>query len=289
MSACASRVPGCAPELRAYLRDIDATGLLSREEERTLAGRIAQGDPTARDRLVRANLRLVVHIAKDYLGRGVAYEDLIAEGNLGLMRAAEGYDGEAGTRFSTYAAYWVKQSLRRAVINQGKPVRLPHHAVTLLSKWRTATRAFEEAQGRVPAAEEVAEMLRLPRKKLELVAQALEINRRLASVEASGEDEDALGSLADEGSEAAGDRAIASEDRERLLAGLGRLEGREATVLRMRFGLAPHAPMTLAEVGKCLGLTRERVRQIEDRAIEHLGAELLKRMRDDAANCAVAM
>src|SRR5256885_8883045 len=138
MRSSTCRRARCAPDLGAYLRDIDGTARLSRQEEGALAARVAQGDPHARDHRVRANLRLVVHLAKTYLGRGVALEDLIAEGNLGLLRAVEGYDGQAGVPFSTYASFWIKQSIRRVVIHQGKPVRLPQYAVTLLSKWRRA-------------------------------------------------------------------------------------------------------------------------------------------------------
>ena len=180
---------GYAPELQTYLQDIGGTALLSRQEENELAGRIALGDPYARDHLIRANLRLVVNLARSYLGRGLPLEDLIAEGNLGLMRAVEGYDGQAGVRFSTYASFWIKQSIRNAVIKQGKPVRLPVHVMTLLSKWRQASAVLGERLGRTPEPEEVAKVLRLSNEKLALVTQALEVNRFVARTRDLGEDD----------------------------------------------------------------------------------------------------
>jgi RNA polymerase primary sigma factor len=277
MSIHARRQPEPGPGLGSYLQDIDGAALLSRRLEKELAEQVAQGDPYARDRLIRANLRLVVHIAKRYLGRALSLEDLIAEGNLGLMRAVEGYDHKVGVRFSTYASFWIKQSMRRAVILHGKPIRLPQYVVTLLSKWRRASSALGERLGRTPRPEEVAEALRLSRKKLALVTQALEVNRLLARPDDLGEDESDDGAMArviDERSSAAEDQLIQADDLKRIFANLERLVEREATVLRMRFGLDPYSPMTLQEVGDNLGLTRERVRQLEKQAIGQLIAEL---------------
>ena len=255
MRTRAGRRSRYASELQTYLQDIDGTALLSRQEENELAERIARGDPHSRERLIRANLRLVVHIAKGYLGRGLSLEDLIAEGNLGLMRAVESYDRKVGVRFSTYASFWIKQSIRRAVILHGKPIRLPHHVVTLLSKWRRASSALGERLGRTPGPEEVAEALRLPKKKLALVTQALEVNRLLAHPDELGEDDDddAMARLIDMRSSAAEDLLIEADDLERIFAALERLEEREATVLRMRFGLDPYSPMTLGEIGEGTG------------------------------------
>ena len=136
-----------ASPLQIYLQDINDTPLLSAEQERELAERVAAGDPYAREHMVKANLRLVVNIARGYLGKGLGLEDLIEEGNLGLMRAVEGFDGMMETRFSTYASYWIKQSIRRAVMNNGKPIRLPAYMVSLLAKWKRATNGPDRAAG----------------------------------------------------------------------------------------------------------------------------------------------
>src|SRR6266436_4028363 len=162
--------------LQIYLHDINDTPLLSAQDERDLAARVAEGDPYARDHMVKANLRLVVNIARGYLGKGLCLEDLIEEGNLGLMRAVEGFDGMMDTRFSTYASYWIKQSIRRAVMNNGKPIRLPAYMVTLLSKWKRANDVLNEQLGRAPTSEEVGKALKLSKKKVGMVAKAIRVN-----------------------------------------------------------------------------------------------------------------
>src|SRR5215472_18298993 len=165
-----------ASPLQIYLHDINDTPLLSAEQERELAERVAQGDPYAREHMVKANLRLVVNIARGYLGRGLSLEDLIEEGNLGLMRAVEGFDGMMDTRFSTYASYWIKQSIRRAVMNNGKPIRLPAYMVSLLAKWKRVTNGLTERLGRAPTPDEVGRVLRLSKKKVGIVAKAIKVN-----------------------------------------------------------------------------------------------------------------
>ena len=160
-----------ASPLQIYLQDINDTPLLSAEQERELADRVAAGDPYAREHMVKANLRLVVNIARGYLGKGLSLEDLIEEGNLGLMRAVEGFDGRMETRFSTYASYWIKQSIRRSVMNNGKPIRLPAYMVSLLSKWKRATAILTDRMGRVPTPDEVGKALRLSKKKIGIVGQ----------------------------------------------------------------------------------------------------------------------
>ena len=152
--------------LETYLREINETALLTAEEELMLAKKIGEGDVLARDRMVRANLRLVVNIARGYTGKGLGLQDLIEEGNLGLLRAVEGFDPTVGTRFSTYASYWIKQSIKRALINSAKTIRIPAYMVELLSKWRRATVRLSEELGRTPTNEEVARVLGLPKKKL---------------------------------------------------------------------------------------------------------------------------
>src|SRR3954470_7612531 len=169
--------------LGSYFREIDTTPLLDGDKEKELAYRIEEGDAEARDHLVRANLRLVVNIARGYLGRGLGLEDLIAEGNLGLMRAVEGFDGHMETRFSTYASYWIKQSIRRAVMNNGKPIRLPAYMVSLLAKWRRASAVLGERLGRPATPEEVGKALKLSKKKVGMVAKAIRVNELIPHCE----------------------------------------------------------------------------------------------------------
>ncbi len=161
--------------LETYLREINETALLTAQDERDLAGQIAEGDVRARDRMVRANLRLVVNIARGYAGKGLSLQDLIEEGNLGLLRAVEGFDPAMGTRFSTYASYWIKQSIKRALINSAKTIRIPAYMVELLSKWRRANARLSEELGRTPTPEEIARVLGLPKKKLPIIKKAIRI------------------------------------------------------------------------------------------------------------------
>jgi RNA polymerase primary sigma factor len=257
--------------LQIYLHDINDTPLLSAQEERDLAERVAIGDPLAREHMVKANLRLVVNIARGYLGKGLNLEDLIEEGNLGLMRAVEGFDGMMSTRFSTYASYWIKQSIRRAVMNNGKPIRLPAYMVSLLSKWRRATAVLADRLGRAPSHEEVGKALRLSKKKMGIVAKAIRVNNltpHSENLEDSGPALDDV--LADERNKGAETQLIEADDLDRIFGFLSSLEDREATVIRMRFGLDSYNPMTLREVGENLGLTRERVRQLESHALQKL-------------------
>ena len=258
--------------LQIYLQDINDTPLLSAEEERELAERVAAGDPMAREHMVKANLRLVVNIARGYLNKGLNLEDLIEEGNLGLMRAVEGYDGMMDTRFSTYASYWIKQSIRRAVMNNGKPIRLPAYMVTLLAKWKRASNILAERLGRQPTHEEVGRALKLSKKKVGIVAKAIRVNG-LTHQPDHGSDEDGHvldDVLTDDRGKAPEEAMIESDDLERVLGRLDALDEREASVVRMRFGLEPFEPMTLREVGEHLGLTRERVRQLENQALRKL-------------------
>ena len=162
--------------LETYLREINETALLTAAEELQLAEQIGAGDVLARDRMVRANLRLVVNIARGYTGKGLGLQDLIEEGNLGLLRAVEGFDPTMGTRFSTYASYWIKQSIKRALINSAKTIRIPAYMVELLSKWRRATVRLSEELGRTPTNEEVARVLGLPKKKLPIIRKAIRIS-----------------------------------------------------------------------------------------------------------------
>ncbi len=262
--------------LQIYLHDINDTPLLSAQEERALAERVAVGDPIAREHMVRANLRLVVNIARGYLGKGLNLEDLIEEGNLGLMRAVEGFDGMMGTRFRTYAIYWIKQSIRRAVMNTGKPIRLPAYMVSLLSKWRRATGVLTDRLGRAPTHDEVGKALRLSKKKMGIVAKAIRVNNLTPHSEILDEDGPALDRVLtdDRSNKGPESKMIEADDLDRIFLHLDALESREAAVIRMRFGLDSYEPMTLREVGENLGLTRERARQLESQALQKLMSAL---------------
>ncbi|SIO32615.1 RNA polymerase, sigma 32 subunit, RpoH [Singulisphaera sp. GP187] len=260
-------------DLQLYFKEINETPLLSAEGERELAEQIEDGDVVARDHLIRANLRLVVNLARAYLGRGLAMEDLIAEGNLGLMRAVEGFDRALNVRFSTYASYWIKQSMRNAVINQSKPVRLPAYMVTQLAKWRRALVQLTEELGRDPTPDEVGKTLQLSRKQIDLVNQALRITRLMHYTESADDNDDetlSCAQLVDDRNPSVIDQLQENDEFTRVFEKLEQLEARKAKVIRMRFGLDSHAPMTLREIGDNLGVTRERIRQLEKQAMKQL-------------------
>jgi RNA polymerase primary sigma factor len=262
-----SEVPN---SLQTYLREIKDEALLTAAEECTLAEAIARGDLDARTRMIQANLRLVVKIALDYVGRGMVLEDLIGEGNLGLIRAAEEFEPRFGTRFSTYASYWIKQSIRHALINTTSTIRLPAHMFGLLTKWRRAERTLYREWGRVPSFDELSAFLGLSETQKSLVAKAHQarhlklesgigagVGRR--SPEEFGNRYEPVESMME-----------AEEDRQMLLHRLERLDPRERTVLALRYGLEGELPLTLKEIGRRLGVTREWVRKIEIRAVHRL-------------------
>jgi RNA polymerase primary sigma factor len=256
--------------LETYLHEINETPLLSAEEERQLAYRIEDGDSEARDHMVRANLRLVVNIARGYAGKGLGLQDLIEEGNLGLLRAVEGFDPSMNTRFSTYASYWIKQSIKRAVINTGKTVRLPAYMVELLTKWRRATAVLQEKLGRTPTEEEIAASLSLPKKKLGIIKKAIRIYNSSPQSDQNDDGWSLDEMLMDERVKGPDAEMAEADDLHNVLDMLDKMDAREAAVLRMRFGLDGEDPMTLKEIGERLGLTRERVRQIECEALAKL-------------------
>ena len=260
--------------LETYLREINETPLLSADEEKELAYRIEGGDNAARDRMVRANLRLVVNIARSYTGKGLSLQDLIEEGNLGLLRAVEGFDPTMNTRFSTYASYWIKQSIKRALVNTAKTIRIPAYMVELLAKWRRATAKLQEELGRPPTHEEIGRSLGLPKKKLTIIKKAIRVYNSVPQTEQTENGWSIDEMLMDGRAKPPDLEMVETDDLHHVMDMLNKMDQREATVLRMRFGLNDEEPKTLKEIGERLGLTRERVRQIESEALHKLNATL---------------
>jgi RNA polymerase primary sigma factor len=258
----------------AYLSQINETPLLNAEQEQELAYRVQGGDSEARDWMVRANLRLVVNLARGYQRQGLDLQDLIAEGNLGLMRAVEAFDPTQETRLSTYASYWIKQSMRRAIQNTAKAVRLPAYVVQLLTEWHRATARLEEELGRSPVEEEVACRMQLSAKKLKIIKKALRV-QGAGQMGTSADSEQSLEELLpDDDRPTPAEALVKSDDLRQVLDLVKKMDPREATVLRLRFGLSGESPLTLKEIGDRIGLTRERVRQIEREAMAKLGESI---------------
>jgi RNA polymerase primary sigma factor len=252
-----SRPTAVQNPLETYLRDINETPLLTADDEKRLAVAIGKGDALARDHMVRANLRLVVNIARGYANRGLPLPDLIEEGNLGLLRAVEGFDPTVGTRFSTYASYWIKQSIKRALINSGKTIRIPAYMVEILSKWRRATARLLDTLGRAPTPEEVARSLGLARKKLPIIKKAIHVHQSTPHVE-QAEGGWSLGELIqDSNARCPADVLLDDDTLKHVLRRIDELDQRAGTIIKLRFGL-----------------TRERVRQIESETLATLAAEI---------------
>lgn len=255
--------------LETYLQEINEVPLLTADEEKVLGARVQSGDLEAREHLIRANLRLVVSIAKMYNDRGLNLQDLIAEGNIGLMKAAEKFDPEAGCRFSTYGTWWIKQSIRRALTNTVKSVRVPGYMTEMISKWRNVANELRYMLGRMPTVEEVAMELGIPRESWPLLKRTIESNQAgQVSLDVMTQTQD---TVEDENAADPEETMLHQDLLSRLDELLGVIDEREAQILRLRYGLGEGAePMTLKEIGKIVGLTRERVRQIERDALRKL-------------------
>ena len=256
--------------VRMYLKEIGQVKLLTAEEEIELAKRVSEGDKKAKDRLTEANLRLVVSIAKKYSGRGLHILDLIQEGNTGLIRAVDKFDYTKGNKFSTYATWWIRQAITRAIADQARTIRVPVHMVEVINKATRCNRKLVQELGREPTLEEIAEELNLPIEKI------IEANRTAADtlsldMPVGDEEDTTIGSFVEDDNtpdpvDATSNMLLA----EALTEILGTLTDREADVLRMRFGMYDGRTHTLEEVGQIFGVTRERIRQIENKAIRKL-------------------
>ena len=256
--------------VRMYLKEIGKVPLLSAEEEIELAQRMEEGDEDAKKRLAEANLRLVVSIAKRYVGRGMLFLDLIQEGNLGLIKAVEKFDYRKGYKFSTYATWWIRQAITRAIADQARTIRIPVHMVETINKLIRVSRQLLQELGREPLPEEIAEEMNLP---VERVREILKISQEPVSLETPiGEEEDShLGDfIQDDNVPVPADAAAFTLLKEQLVEVLGTLTEREQKVLRLRFGLDDGRARTLEEVGKEFNVTRERIRQIEAKALRKL-------------------
>lgn len=255
-----------------YLNQIKATPLLTADEEKQLAWRIREhSDPIAREQMVHANLRLVVNIAKDYSNPGMTLSDLVAEGNLGLLRAVEEFDPAAGVRFSTYAAWWIKQAIRRALINAGQPIHIPAYLMKLITKWRRASRELESKLGRPATTEEMASELGIGKKKAEIIRQGL-VAVNAPSQMGNDESQAMAEMLSGSDTDAPDYDILAACDTPIVRSLLATLAERERQILELRFGLDGYEgpPRTFKEIGKIVGLTRERVRQLEKKALASL-------------------
>ena len=253
--------------LRVYLRDISTTELLTPEEEAELAERVGRGDTEAREHMIRANLRLVVKIAQDYANNGLPLVDLIAEGNIGLMTAVDRFDPDRGAKFSTYSAWWINQSIKRALSNQSKTIRLPAHMVDKIARLRRISAILTEELGRVPTDEELSEELGIPAHKISRLKRA---SQRPTSLDAPVNDGEGINFGEIIGDEKAVHPLEALEDKTlkgQLADLLEVLDEREYRIIGARYGLDGNKPLKLEEVGGEFGVTRERIRQLQAKAL----------------------
>ncbi|MBO5076918.1 MAG: RNA polymerase sigma factor RpoD [Clostridia bacterium] len=261
---------GLEDHVRMYLKEIGKVPLLSAEEEIELAKRVEEGDEEAKNRLYEANLRLVVSIAKHYVGKGMQFLDLIQEGNLGLLKVVDKFDYRKGCKFSTYATWWIRQSITRAIADQSNTIRIPVHMNENINKLKRTSRELAQRLGKDPTSEQIAEELGMPVAK---VREIMKYSQDTVSLESPvGEEEDShIGDfIKDESSPSPSDSAAATLLHEQLMEVLGTLTDREQRVLKLRFGLEDGRQRTLEEVGREFKVTRERIRQIEAKAIRKL-------------------
>ncbi len=279
---------GVAQSLTVYMREIAGYPLLTMEEERELGWAIINDNcPISRDKMIRSNLKLVVAIAKQYLNRGLSLSDLIEEGNIGLLRAVEGFDPAQGTRFSTYASWWIKQCIKRALATASQPVHVPAYMVELIAKWRLAARKLEAELGYPPSMNELARAMDLPVRKVRIIKRAVKAIQTATQAGSNGKGDvlTLAEILADEKTQTPEQNCLEREELTTLRKLLNTIDEREAIVLRMRFGLDGCEPATLKTISDMMGLSRERVRQISDEAMTKLNARLTEAMdtKDEAA------
>jgi len=260
--------------IKEYLKEIDESPLLTLEQERALGRKIIEeNDPQAREHLVRSNLRLVVNIAKKYANRGMNLGDLIEEGNLGLIKAVDYYDPERGTRFSTYAAWWIKQSIKRALLTNIQPVHIPTYMVALINHWRRMAAELENKLGRPPEIKEMADAMQLPQRTSKIINDIVEILgsiRDTAGGDGADEGQMIEASLPTQGTARPEDSLIEDEEKAKALKMLGQIDPREAEIMKLHYGLDGNKPLTLKEIGEKLDLTRERIRQLQHSALTKL-------------------
>jgi RNA polymerase primary sigma factor len=256
------------PGLDAYLKEIDQFRLLTPEEETGLAHRVRRHDAQARDEMIRRNLRLVVHLATRYTHRGVALMDLIAEGNIGLMRAVERFRPERHTRFSTYATWWIRQHIRRALQTCGPAVRVPGYMVELVARWRRVSQQLTEKLGRPPTDQEIGKRMAISAERMRMINRAL----RAAATTDRAPDMSWVfeGSIADDRTQPPEHELLVESTHQMIKHSLAALTQREKEILELRYGLEGIEAMTLEKIGRRLDLTRERVRQIESEALRKL-------------------
>jgi len=261
---------------RLYIREAVETPLLTPAEEIVLAARIHAGDESAREHMIKANLRLVVKIAREYEDYGLPLLDLINEGNIGLMRAVEGFDPAQGARFSTYASWWIKQGIKRALVNANQPVHIPAYMLELVGKWKQAHRRLEAELGAAPSLQDLARVMDLPIRKVRLIKRAVKAlqSPSQAPLNTFGELMNLSDIIADNRASEPGESMFKDEELKLLRQLLDSIDDREAKVIRMRFGLDGSEPMTLKEIADELGMSRERARQISDEAITKLHEKL---------------
>ncbi len=260
-----------ADPVRMYLKEIGRIPLLTREEEIRLAQQVEAGSPEAKQQLIDANLRLVVSIAKKYIGRGMTFLDLIQEGNKGLIRAVEKFDWTKGFKFSTYATWWIRQAITRSIADQARTIRIPVHMVETINKLMRTSRRLMQELGREPTPEEIGEAMEMDPEKVKEIFKIAQNTTSLEAPVGEGDDDSTLGDfISDDRQQSPYDATSQQMLRENVEEVLEALSDREAKVLKMRFGLAGNKMMTLEEVGKQFGVTRERIRQIEAKALRKL-------------------